>query len=80
MKTSFKALIELGFRYEKGNMYDASYAEFESQAHEDCGLRICKDSNDDFRILVDCYHVGQPLNTIAKVKNVMIHAFGIKIK
>jgi hypothetical protein len=80
MKTSFKALVELGFRYEKGDMYNESYAQFESQDSEDCGMRICKDGYNNFRMIVDCYHVGQPLNTIAKVKNVMIHAFGIKIK
>lgn len=76
MKTTFKALENLGFTYKKGNEYNNSEAYIETS---DGYITLTKDGNDDFRITIEAYYIGKPLNTIERVKNVLDVLYGLKI-
>lgn len=76
MKTTFKALEELGFTYKKGNGYTESEAYIETSEGY---VTLTKDGNNDFRITIEAYYIGKPLNTIERVKNVLDVLYGLKL-
>lgn len=76
MKTTFKSLESLGFTYKKSTGMSDSEAYIETAEGY---MTLTKDSNDDFRLTIDCYYLGQPLNTIKKVKEVAKYLYNLNL-
>jgi hypothetical protein len=76
MKTSFAKLKELGFTIKKDS-FNSKEAYIETKNGY---FAISKDGNDDFKLTVDCWHIGRPLNTINQVKSILLNLFDYKIK
>lgn len=78
MKTSFKALTNLGFAVRK-DCDNESIAILESNDPTVDALMITRDGYNDFRITADCYYIGKPLNTIKRVCDAAELLIGVKL-
>jgi hypothetical protein len=71
MKTSFKQLERLGFDVEKQEDYTLASL---SCPHD--VMTITRDGHGDYRLTIEEYYVGKPLNTLIAVSSVAEALFG----